>query len=267
MMRGHLPSTSGEILYKFLEEKILIASNLPELERLAVMQVGARSEQHASYFFGFACASILTRLIKKTERVLEEGRPSPERIIARYVEDTLEVHSYSQERIANRLAALAVSAAESSHKNIPNSVIKAVNGEKLRHTCYICGNLLQKESEDPTTCLEYEHIWPSCYGGNSIAENILPACKRCNKAKGDMLLWHTAHIGAFCLKPNPSTEEMTRVTRSHIVAAHMKRIFNHATSNRVTLKESALRVGPISPDRHRVPYPDDARDFFNFEYE
>lgn len=267
MMRGHTPSTSGEVLYKFIEEKVLITNSLSEMEKLAVMQVGARSEEHASYFFGFACASIFSRLIKKTERVLEEGRPSPEKTIARYIEDTLEIYSFSQDKISYRIAALAVSAAESSHKNIPSSVIKAVNGEKIRLNCYICGNLLQKDSEDPTACLEYEHIWPSCYGGNSISENILPACKRCNKAKGDMLLWHTAHIGAFCLKPNPSTDEMTRVTRPLIVAAHMKKIFNHAILNRISLKESALRVGPISPDRHKSPHPEDARDFFNFEYE
>lgn len=266
-MRRHNPSTKGEALYKCIEEKVLMTNGRSEMETLAVMQVGARTREHANYFFGFTCASIFRRLIKKTEQVLEEDRPAPEKTIARYIEETLEVNFLSQEKIACRLAALAISATESSHKDIPKSVIKAVNGTKNRLSCYICGNFLQKDSVDPTVKLTYEHIWPSCYGGDSIEENILPACRKCNDAKGDMILWHTAHVGAFCLKPNPSSDEMTRVTRSLLVAAHMKKIFNHATLYDMSLKESALQVGPISQDRHRIPYPDDARDFFNFEYE
>lgn len=266
-MHGHRPSTNGEILYKYIEEKVLTRRSITDIKNLTVMQAGARSVEHASYFFGFSCASIFSRIIKKTERVLEECRPSPEKVISRYIEETLEINFFDQDRISSRLAALAISAVESSHKDIPNSVIKAVNGEKMRLSCYICGNSLQKGSTDPTLSLEYEHIWPSSYGGDSIAENILPACERCNKAKGDMIIWHTAHINAFCLKPNPSANEMTRVTRPLIVAAHMKRVFDYATSNKLSLKDSALRIGPISPDRHRSPYPDDARDFFNFDYE
>lgn len=265
-MSGHYPSTNGEILYKYIQERVFSVNQPSELERLSVLQVGGRSREHAEYFFGYACASIFSRLIKKTEKTLDEGRPSPEKTVSRYVEETLEIVTLAQDRTSSRMAALAISAVESSHRSIPSSVIKAVNGERMRQSCYICGNYLQKGTDDPTICLEYEHIWPSSYGGDSTAENILPACQRCNKAKGDMILWHTAHIGAFFLKPNPSPDELTRVTRPLLVAAHMKKIFLHATLNRTSLKSSALQIGPISPDRHTPPYPEDARDFFNFEY-
>lgn len=265
-MSGHHPSTNGEILYKYIQEKALSMNGPSELERLSTLQVGGRSKEHAEYFFGYACASIFSRLIKKAEKTLDEGRPSSEKVISRYIEETLEIVILTQERTSSRMAALAISAVESSHKNIPSSVIKAVNGERMRQSCYICGNYLQKGAIDPTVSLEYEHIWPSSYGGDSTAENILPACQRCNKAKGDMILWHTAHIGSFCLKPNPSPDELTRVKRPLLVAAHMKKIFLHATLNRTSLKNSALQIGPISLDRHKTPYPDDARDFFNFEY-
>lgn len=265
-MLGHYASTNGENLYKYIRENVFSTDDAFQFEKLSSMQVGGRSSEHADYFFGYACASIFSRLIKKTEKTLDELRPSPERIISRYIEETLEIVTFTRSATSTRMAALAIRAVESSHKEIPSSVRKAVNGERMRQSCYICGNFLQKDSDDPTIRLEYEHIWPSSYGGDSIAENILPACKRCNNAKGDMILWHTAHIGALCLKPNPSPDELTKVSRPLLIAAHMKKIFTHASFNRISLKNSALQIGPISPDRHKSPYPDDARDFFNFEY-
>lgn len=134
-MRGHHPSTNGEILYKYIQERALPMNGSSELERLSTLQIGGRSKEHAEYFFGYACASIFSRLIKKTEKTIDEGRPSPEKVISRYIEETLEIVTFSQERISSRMAALAISAVESSHKNIPSSVIKAVNGERMRQTC------------------------------------------------------------------------------------------------------------------------------------
>jgi len=127
----------------------------------------------------------------------------------------------------------------------------------------MCGHAVYKDAVIENERLQYEHIWPSGYGGDSIEENILPACSICNNAKEDMILWHTAHIAGFCLKPQPSADELTRVGRKQKIAWFMRRTYENAVRRRITLKESALSLGPIEMSKQDSVDPDDARDFFN----
>ena len=43
--------------------------------------------------------------------------------------------------------------------------------------CYFCG-------EEDIRYLTFEHLWPKSIGGGFTAENIVPACDRCNNIRG-----------------------------------------------------------------------------------
>lgn len=51
-----------------------------------------------------------------------------------------------------------------------------MKGEK----CYYCKKILSKEE------LSIDHIFPSDFGGPTITNNLVPACKKCNQEKSNM---------------------------------------------------------------------------------
>lgn len=264
---GPRPSTAGERLYYFITKDIVGYECAIELSESAVTRYGGRTHDFAQYFFGFAIANIFARLIKKTERVLTEEHSDHHKIVTQYIERSLEAGIFGNRAVIRRMASLAIDAVKVSGKTIPSSVEKAVSGDRRRMSCYLCGTDVYRGASVDSEKLEYEHIWPSSYGGDSIAENLLPACWPCNKAKSDMILWHSANVAGFCLKPEPSEEEMKCVQRREKIAAHLRTIHDHASRFSLTLKESALRVGPIKITKQSSIDPDDARDFFNLSFE
>lgn len=261
--RGPRPSTAGERLFHFVAEQLLGEHCQTELSETQALRFGGRTFDLSQYFYGFTCANIFARLVKKAERVLESDRSAPARVVAQYIERSLEVGLAGHRDAVNRMAALSIDASTASGRSIPPSVTQAVIGQRKRLHCYLCGNQVHKDADVLGERLELEHLWPSSYGGDSIEENLLPACAVCNREKGDMILWHTAHIAGFCLKPNPSEDEQTRIGRKQKIAWYFRKVHELAALERTTLKNAALMLGPIEMSSQTSLDHDDARDFFN----
>ena len=51
---------------------------------------------------------------------------------------------------------------------------------KGKHQCYYCKKPL-RDSE-----VTIDHLYPEAYGGISVTNNLVPACKLCNNTKADM---------------------------------------------------------------------------------
>jgi 5-methylcytosine-specific restriction endonuclease McrA len=263
--RGLLMKTQGERLYQYLAENLLGDDCQTELSETQALKFGGRTHELSQYFFGFACANIFARLVKKAERVLEFDRSAPDKVLAQYIERSLEVAFGNNRETVRRIAALSIDASRVSGRSIPPSVYKAVIGQSNRHHCYLCGNHIRKDGVAPGERLELEHLWPSSYGGDSVDENLIPSCDVCNREKGDMILWYTAHVAGFCLRPSPSEDEKTRVGRKQKIAWYMKRVYERAVRERLTLKDAALALGPIDMSSQASIDRDDARDFFNLD--
>jgi len=87
-------------------------------------------------------------------------------------------------------------------KAIPTSIRRAVAlkygcppGKKIEAACHYCGRLGSicwhwlYTSQRPSAWvsfsdLELDHLHPEALGGPSTAENIVLACRRCNRSKG-----------------------------------------------------------------------------------
>lgn len=261
-------TTTGEHLFQVVVRDHFGFSAIAQLQAIPLLHVGGRTDELSEYFVGVSALNLLARVVKKAERVrADEQETMHQASMVRYIQQSLGIPLISGSDDVDRLASLALKTAADSKKIIKDSVKNAVlNGQK-ELSCYICGGLLLKSPDaSPENKIEYEHLWPSSFGGNSIPENILPACCFCNRAKGHMLLWQSSHINSFVLKPLPSEEEWKTIKRAEKVAQHARSIFSHACHTKVSLKEAALEIGPINMSSIYASDTDDAVDFFNFEF-
>ena len=71
--------------------------------------------------------------------------------------------------------------------------------EHFNCTCVYCGNNYKIDE------LTLDHVKAKCKGGESIASNLVPACRKCNQDKGsnDWIKWMRQTFGYL-----PSREQM-----------------------------------------------------------
>ena len=71
--------------------------------------------------------------------------------------------------------------------------------EHFNCTCVYCGNNYELHQ------LTIDHVKPKSKGGEDIATNVVPACRRCNQEKGSMnwLVWFRNNF-----PPNPLRENL-----------------------------------------------------------
>jgi len=258
--------TTGEHLFKFVVNDVCQTTSLLEIQSIRILAFGGRSDFLAEYFLGASAMNILARCIKKSERIrsIEDEADHHPRMV-RYIQQSLGMAKQDDE-LVDKLARLSLQAAGDSKRPIKDNVKRIVRNGRSELPCYLCGALCQLQPLDPKEAIEYEHIWPASFGGSSSVDNLLPACWACNRAKDDMLLWHTGHLFSFVLKPDPSQEELKSISRREKIAAQFRKIFNQACTDRIDLKAAAQTIGPVDMNSIYAIDSDDAMDFSNFEF-
>jgi hypothetical protein len=130
--------------------------------------------------------------------------------------------------------------------------------------CYMCGTTLNfgvRNLIDSYTC---EHIWPRGYGGNTIADNLLPACKSCNSnKKANFATWVMPGIQSLVLGLAPSEERLQEIPGSCKFSIHYRVAQRLASRKRMSLKSAFLQIGPW--ENVRIRDIDDVVDIFNLE--
>lgn len=259
------PQTSGEHLFLLIVRDLYGLESLASMQALPILSVGGRTDHFSEYFLGLSALNILARAVKKAEQVRtidNEALHHPRMVD--FIQRALGVARHHESDVIDRLASGALKAAADSKRRIKDSVKNAVCKGRKELSCYMCGGTLVRNSTEPGHQVEYEHLWPASFGGNSVEENLLPACTPCNREKGHMLLWHTAHISSFVLKPQPSEEELKSISRQEKIAKHMRSIYSKACNDGLSLKTAALALGPVSMTSIYADDIDDSMDFFNF---
>lgn len=260
-------ATPGEHLLSLLSEKVLKEDGIAISEGLTSLSaIGDRRQELQEYVIAVNALNLTARLIKKAERVMEIDDASlHHEEFVRFLQQTLGLVKHPSD-VLDDLARHSIYAAKVSKRPVSKATKRRVRGTELEVECYLCGKLCVHKSEDQMASIFYEHIWPASYGGDSIEENLLPACYGCNDAKQDMLLWHTGAIFSFVLKPNPSIEERTRIGRREKVARRIQDILHKANVERCTLKEAAIKIGPARFENLIAIDNDDAIDYFNLHF-
>lgn len=118
--------------------------------------------------------------------------------------------------------------------------------------CYLCDIPLtsHRGARDQFTT---EHLWPLSLGGETVADNLLPACQDCNSKRKHFITWawgpvqSTFHARSGDEAPPGELRLSLALARLMLVAAG-----NSGTRRRLTLKEAAKRIRPVIPTLNLV---------------
>jgi hypothetical protein len=261
------PATPGETLLHLLHDRILTSDGSQASDgSIFSGTLGLRGQAIHSYAVCVSALNLTARLIKKAQRVLDMDDASLHHgEFLRYMQQTLGLVKHDGD-LLDEVARQSLYAAKMSKRDITKATKRKVRQDRLEVECYLCGNMCIHKSTDAMAAIYYEHVWPASYGGDSIDGNLLPACYGCNEAKGDMILWHTGAIFSFVLRPAPSDDERTRITRREKVARRIQDIVASANEAGCTLKEAAISIGPAKFERLAAIDSEDAVDYFNLHF-
>lgn len=242
-------TTDGEKLFLHIRDRVL-----PELD--AGTAAGERSidafaaiggtEKFGEFLRGAIAIHALRRLLVYWDAERPNvGEAMHVTRLSRFLRTELFLGLNSDE--AATVARLAVAAHEASNKQISPGVRKRVIGETLNPYCYLCGTSLRTSvPASSPDFLTLEHLWPSSLGGNSVEDNLLPACSKCQNDKGDHPSWEWFSVHDLVLSPTPSDEELRSVPRRAKIAVHFMKALEATRGSSKTLKESMRALGPVS---------------------
>lgn len=243
------PKTQGERLFLLLRDELLEASGRRHIRwsNLSGLfdQVGGRPE-YGDYLRGAAAIHVMRRLLRfwEVERLVTSQESQYVKKVASYVRD--EVLSSLDDEDTARLARAVISAEKSCNQRITNSVRSRVVGGRKQIHCYLCpATLSPNAAQGQPGFLTLEHLWPQSVGGDSVEENLLPACERCQDTTKDTMSWEWFNIHNVVLPANPSDSAIASVTRKGHFARHFLEVMRMAKEKHLSLKEAFVAIGPI----------------------
>ena len=165
------------------------------------------------------------------------------------------------------LERLLASAVDASLQEMSNGLRNQVRQFAIdQHPkCYICGVDMDFSNEDKLAEFTREHIWPQSLGGDSIIENILPSCGKCNgRRKMNYATWATTSIQSISVPKKPTDDDWMNLQLSHFYAMHQFAGQTCAIKQRITLKEAFLQIGPWRTPPQFID-ENDVGHFFNLQ--
>lgn len=147
----------------------------------------------------------------------------------------------------NRLMRMATSAVDESNRSISNGLRQRFRRWAMTNHphCYLCNRLLDFSDEASNRAYTADHIWPQSFGGDSIEDNLLPACKECNGThKRNFATWAMTSVQAVIYEIDPAAESLNRMPGTSRFAIHHRKVQQFAVDVRVSLKDAYQRVGP-----------------------
>jgi 5-methylcytosine-specific restriction endonuclease McrA len=263
-------STDGEHLVYFLGTRLL--HNVPWNEVSQALLVTGRHHALCEFFEEVTLVNLACRLVAAGTSLMRESKESPTRPARDTDDPTLQqdLRWYLRERLliapelVDDVLRVVIRAVKATRENVTVKERKRYkrHAQRTHQHCYMCGVTLDFSEQDEHTRFTLEHIWPRCYGGNSIDENLLPACGSCNsKKKRDLATWAMSNVQAVILGFSPDEEERRLIEGPHRYALHYYAARKLATRRQITLKKAFLRLKPWTDVR--LKDLEDMGDFFN----
>lgn len=258
--------TDGEKLCYFLEQQLL--SSTPWEKLTSGLNYTGRAEELINFFRQVTVVNLTGRLVIGGASLAEqEGGiydPSFEKKFRDFLLNTLEI-PFDRLDETYRFTRSAINA---SQQNFSDSLRHKMRvWAKEKHSwCYLCGVKLnfdnKFDNETPPDAYTCEHIWPRAYGGNSIEDNLLPACSSCNSGrKRHFATWAMPAIQSLILGFNP--KRLNEIEGSYKFALHYKIAQKLANQKGLTMKQAFLELGAWT--EVSVTHQEDVADFFNLE--
>ena len=275
------PATDGERLFHFLATNVAEFHGLKHLAHDDIYGI-MRGRELANFVQGVFVLHCFARLLQVAKHYRVKELDNPEKAVSEinyFVMETLGIAKSTCKSFRD-LAPLAIEAAAAASKSskTPSLTVKKEVLAKCHNLfyCYSCGSELDPQAEshifDSETgeqilnsrYLEFEHLWPHSYGGNSIPENLLPACYLCNREKQNIVSWEWVQLQAFFPNFESGAYDLDGVEFSKImkIGLHIRAALDYAKINGATLKDSYKLIGPRL-NTVSVLQKKDTADFFN----
>jgi 5-methylcytosine-specific restriction endonuclease McrA len=266
MLFNYKMVSSGEHLCSLLYEEAVNPEFWLRFQNKHLIATGRPLEFRL--FFQKAIALNLTRrLILAGEEAKGQIEPSDPGFL-QYLSPAIDRWGLHELNNRGRLARLIASSVIASNHNISNTLRdrflrRARNGQQ---TCFMCGQFLNCDVDTNSfrhDDVTLDHLWPQAYGGDSIEDNILPACRGCNTGKKqDYPSWAGCNIHTLMIGTQPSGEALKSVGGHFKFALYNRAVLHFANQERITLKSAYLRIGPWTDTPWFID-EDELGDFFN----
>lgn len=111
--------------------------------------------------------------------------------------------------------------------------------------CYLCGIPLTQPGQARSS-FTVEHLWPMTFGGDTVEDNLLPACKDCNEKRNHSITWAWGPVQST-YHARSSTEDLPGELRLSLALAKLMLVAggNPNPRARSTLKQAAKRAAPL----------------------
>jgi hypothetical protein len=264
-MNPWIPSTEGEKLLFLLADsfrrpdQVGSAAFRPDINY-------SRSSNLADYFASAYLLNMFARAIRVGEQVVHKLKNETQgRLVAEMKYELTNrldlLESDFKQKALERIATAVISAVFSVHVDISSALRKTLKEEFPNPVCYLCGNQQGWRKSGPYPKATLDHIWPAAWGGDSVQDNLLPACSDCNTKRNDPVSWEwdAAHAVVGPHDPGGYLAKMPRPIKNSL---HLRAVMSYASANRVTLRNAALFVGPVLVEPVKLDARD-TTDYFN----
>jgi|GEM_PF-1026584 len=261
--------TGGERLFQRLTTlggKALVSSRLGQHP---FIKLAGRGQQFGDYLEGAVYAFTFKRLMKATHGIFENASISADagnRELTRLLSQWFDW--LTRDEIAT-LMRDTLRAHAASNKAIAKGIKHDMFGPKRLLRCCFCGVELRPDGKgvfrDPRgNRATLEHIWPSSLGGDSIENNLAPACHECNREKDDLFIWEQGLVHNFVYPINfQNSDYLARVPIYERLLLQRRAVILLAQRDQLSLKQALLQVGAYGT--WAAIDPGDTWDFFNIQ--
>ena len=259
--------SAGEVLCAYLYEKVVDTNIWSRLEDRH-FHTTARPKEFRRFFQEAIALNLTRRLILAAEFVRLNQCPEPtETHFIGLLDKPICKLGLMEKNQRGQISRLLKDALICSRHSISTRLRQGMlNWSRGHHNfCYLCGkelnfNLTQNENDSDITL---DHLWPQAYGGDSIEENILPACRDCNsRKKRDYASWAGCNVHTLMVGVDPSEGAIMSIGLQFQYALYNRAATAYANRKKISLKESYITLGPWKSEIC-VLDADDVGDFFN----
>lgn len=262
-----MATTAGERLLFLLLDRHDEWRILAETLQGASLLMGRRYGDLTNFFLGASVLHLQQRLLRLAHDIREKfalDREQQTKELRARICDVIELTPLHYAGDFSEFVQEVLTSAEQMHK-VPSDALKRAVLRAGPASCYSCGRLFGVAYEDAPgpegLKATADHIWPRALGGNTVLENLLPACQRCNGAKSHIASWQMAWIQPIVFSDADEESGLKSLPREVRVALHIRAAMSYAQSNGSTLKDALLAIGPReAPVRIDA---DQGYDFFN----
>ncbi|VTS08014.1 HNH endonuclease [Tuwongella immobilis] len=264
--------TAGEVLCTYLKRNILDEGIWPNLT-VALSSTG-RGEQWVEFVEEVVATQLTGRLVTAGKSIAENlgglATVGGLQFKQQLYDITTETMLASLEKTAkSKLTNLVERAVLATYGNVSDADKKILRGEVGRNPrCYLCNQMLEMRldtepsDEHRKRAVEYEHVWPRAFGGNTEIENLALSCHDCNQRKANFANWAMVDIQSLVLGFNPSGNALEKIPGLRRFAMLSYAAHRMASKESLSLKAAHLRL------QNRVAVPRvqrtaDVADFFN----